>query len=78
MASPIDEFDLDLIPDPVIARQLGVTLMTIWRWDQDPKLGFPKRIKIKTRNYRAASELAAWRDKMVRNSARAIKKAVAS
>lgn len=78
MTSKNDKFDLDLIPDPEIARQLGVTLMTIWRWDHSPEMGFPKRIKINTRNYRSASDLAAWRDKLVRQSVRDAKKAARS
>jgi len=77
MSPKIDKkFDLDLVPDPVIAKQMGVTLMTLYRWTKEsPELGFPKVVKIKTRNYRVASELTAWRDKMVRGGA---KKAVRS
>lgn len=71
MSPKIDKrFDLDLVPDPVIAKQLGVTLMTIYRWDHSPNVGFPKAVKINTRNYRVASELTAWRDKLVRASAK--------
>lgn len=58
----------DLVPDPKVARSLGVTLMTLWRWTRDPELRFPKRIKIKTRNYRSQRELDAWRERMVRKS----------
>lgn len=31
--------------------------MTLYRWDRDPDLGFPKPIKICNRNYRAELEL---------------------
>jgi hypothetical protein len=65
------DFDLDLVPDPVIARQLGVTLMTIWRWSHDPQMGFPTRVKVGKRNYRGASELMAWRDRLAREGAKA-------
>lgn len=78
MTSKNDKFDLDLVPDPEVARQFGVTLMTIWRWDQTPAMGFPKRIKINTRNYRKASEVLAWRDKLFRQGTRTAKKAVRS
>lgn len=58
----------NLIPDPAVARRFGVTLMTLWRWDHDPELGFPKRIKIRTRNYRRESELDAWEVRMARKA----------
>jgi hypothetical protein len=28
----------ELVPDPQVAREFNVTLMTLWRWDRDPKL----------------------------------------
>jgi hypothetical protein len=40
---------------PQVAREFNVTLMTLWRWDRDPKLaklGWEPPIKIRTRNYR--------------------------
>jgi predicted DNA-binding transcriptional regulator AlpA len=69
MNPKIKDFDLGLIPDPEVARQLGVTLMTIWRWDHDPSMGFPKPIRLRTRKYRRASDLIAWRDSLVREAA---------
>jgi predicted DNA-binding transcriptional regulator AlpA len=63
------DFDLGLIPDPEVARTLGVTLMTIYRWDHDPSMGFPKPIRLKTRKYRSAKELTEWRDGLVREAA---------
>lgn len=38
----------------------GVSDMTIWRWLQDPKMGFPKPIKIKTRNYWKSIDVDTW------------------
>ena len=64
-----DNSDFVLIPDPAVARRFGVTLMTLWRWDHDPEVGFPKRIKIRTRNYRRESELNAWENRMARKGA---------
>ena len=49
-----------LLPDPVVCRRYEVTAMTIWRWDHDPELGFPKPIRIKRRKYRYESELEAF------------------
>jgi hypothetical protein len=45
----------ELVPDPQVAREFNVTLMTLWRWDRDPKLaelGWEPPVKIRTRNYR--------------------------
>jgi hypothetical protein len=44
-----------LVPDPTVAKEFHVSLMTLWRWDQDPakrELGWPPKIKIGPRNYR--------------------------
>lgn len=46
-----------LIPDHVVARRYGVHATTIWRWDRDPDLNFPKPIRIRGRKYRCAAEL---------------------
>jgi hypothetical protein len=35
------DHDDDLVPDPKVILEFGVTAMTLWRWDQDPELGFP-------------------------------------
>jgi hypothetical protein len=45
----------ELVPDPQVAREFNVTLMTLWRWDRDPKLaelGWEPPVKIRKRNYR--------------------------
>ena len=34
--------------------------MTLWRWDRDPGLNFPKPIRIRGRKYRDESELNAF------------------
>ena len=49
-----------LLPDPKVAEGYGVSLMTIWRWDHDPRLNFPKAIYIRGRKYRDADELSAF------------------
>ena len=33
-----DDAPDELVPDPQVAREFNVTLMTLWRWDHDPKL----------------------------------------
>ena len=50
-----------LIPDPVVARKLGVTPMTLYRRTRDPKLNFPQPVKFgpqkNARCYRKGREL---------------------
>ena len=42
-----DDQDVDtLVPDPQVQREFGITSMTLWRWTNDPLLGFPPPIKI--------------------------------
>ena len=60
-----------LVPDPLVAEEFSVTLMTIWRWDQDDAkraLGWPPKIKIGTRNYRNRSKLEAFKDNVLRRA----------
>lgn len=52
---------IELVPDSVVKRELGVSLMTLWRWSHDPKLKFPRAKKIRERNYRDRRELEAWK-----------------
>ena len=34
--------------------------MTLWRWDHDPNLKFPKPVRIRGRKYRDEAELDAF------------------
>ena len=54
----------ELVPDPQVAREFNVTLMTLWRWDRDPKLaelGWEPPVKIRTRNYRRRRPLEKFK-----------------
>ena len=53
-----------LIPDPVVAQEFGVTLMTVYRWSNDPTMGFPPKIQIRTRNYRRRRDIDAFKKRM--------------
>lgn len=48
------------LPDPKVCERYGITSMTLWRWDHDPHLNFPKPIRVKLRKYRDEAELKAW------------------
>jgi hypothetical protein len=49
-----------LLPDPLVCARYSVTPMTLYRWDRDPALGFPKPIYIRSRKYRDEAQLEAW------------------
>jgi hypothetical protein len=59
------------VPDSVVARELGVTLMTVWRYDHDPemdKLGWPARVQIRKRNSRSRNQLEKFKAAMLRRA----------
>ena len=58
----------ELVPDPKVCREFSVSAMTLWRWTQDQKLGFPPRIKIRKRNFRSRKALDAFKHKLMRNA----------
>jgi predicted DNA-binding transcriptional regulator AlpA len=55
-----------LVPDPIVAKEFGgITLMTLYRWTNDPKLGFPPPIKIRTKNFRSRRALEDFKARMI-------------
>jgi predicted DNA-binding transcriptional regulator AlpA len=46
-----------LVPDPQVCRRYGVHTSTLYNWDHDPMLGFPKPIRIRNRKFRDEDEL---------------------
>jgi hypothetical protein len=63
--------DIDqLVPDPQFARELGITLMSLWRWDRDPALQdhLPPRLKIRNRNFRRRSLIEAFKAYLLRSA----------
>ena len=60
-----------LVPDPQVADEFNVSLMTLWRWTRDEKLGFPEAIKIRNRNFRSRNALEAFKEKLLRDAIRA-------
>jgi predicted DNA-binding transcriptional regulator AlpA len=60
-----------LIPDPAVAKEFGITLMTIWRWDNDPKkiaLGWPPKVQLGKRNYRHRSQLELFKSNLLQRA----------
>jgi hypothetical protein len=49
-----------LLPDRKVAQRYGVCLRTLWRWDRNPRLGFPRPVTINKRHYRIEAELDAF------------------
>jgi hypothetical protein len=56
------------VPDPSVAEEFDVTLMSLWRWDRDPKkaaLGWPPKIQIGKRNFRSRNQLEAFKKNLM-------------
>jgi hypothetical protein len=58
----------ELVPDPKVAAEFGVTPMTLWRWDNDPALDFPQKITIRRRNFRSRKALDAFKARMLKRA----------
>jgi predicted DNA-binding transcriptional regulator AlpA len=63
-----DEVAGELVPDPQVCREFGVTAMTVWRWDHDPELNFPPPIRIRRRKFRHRRALEDFKRQLVRNA----------
>jgi predicted DNA-binding transcriptional regulator AlpA len=59
------------------ATYLGVTAMTIWRWERDPKLAFPAATVIHGRKYWSRDDIDAWMRRMATSKATAAEKVAA-
>ena len=58
-----------LVPDPIVAKEFGgVSLMTIYRWTNDPELGFPPPIKIRTKNFRSRRAIEEFKARIMRTA----------
>jgi predicted DNA-binding transcriptional regulator AlpA len=57
-----------LVPDPQVLKEFGITNMCLWRWDQDPRVGFPPKIKIGPRNYRSRHLIEEFKAKLFREA----------
>jgi hypothetical protein len=64
-----------LVPDATARAELGgVSKMTWWRWQRDPRmaaLGFPVAITLCDRTYRSRAELEAFKARLMREAIKA-------
>jgi predicted DNA-binding transcriptional regulator AlpA len=58
MSAALD--NLELIPDPQLAKKLGKSLRTLARWDEKPEMDFPQPVVINKRKHRRVREIEAW------------------
>jgi hypothetical protein len=56
----------ELVPDPVVWREFGISAMTGWRWTRDPELQFPSAVQIRGRNFRSRRQLEAFKSRLLR------------
>jgi hypothetical protein len=56
-----------LVPDHIVRNEFGdVSLMTIYRWTNDPTLGFPPPIKLRNKNFRSRCALEDFKARLMR------------
>jgi hypothetical protein len=56
-----DEF----VPDPEVRRELNINEMRLHRWERDPRLNFPPKIKIRGHNFRSRKALEDFKARMI-------------
>lgn len=69
----------DLVPDEQVRREFGnISTMTLWRWDNDPALGFPPPVMIRKRKFRSRRLLEEFKQRMVETAIAARSRVVVS
>jgi predicted DNA-binding transcriptional regulator AlpA len=63
-----DDTPDELVPDPQVLKEFGIIPMTLWRWDNDPRVGFPPARRIGPRKYRSRRELEEFKAKLLREA----------
>jgi hypothetical protein len=59
------------VADSVVAQELGVSTMTLWRYDHDDKMisaGWPAKIVMGRRNYRSRKALEDFKANLLRRA----------
>lgn len=57
------------IPDKDVCARYGISPMTLWRWDRNPALKFPKPIRINRRKYRDEKDLESFEQSRISKAA---------
>jgi hypothetical protein len=60
----------ELVPDQQVRAEFGITRMTLYRWSEDPTLGFPPKILIRDRGYRSRHAVEAFKARMLAQAIR--------
>jgi hypothetical protein len=62
---------VEYVPDPLVAKEFHVSLMTLWRWDQSQAkrdLGWPAKVQIGPRNYRHRGQLESFKQNLLQRA----------
>jgi predicted DNA-binding transcriptional regulator AlpA len=66
----MNDLDNRLITSAEVRRIFGgISDMSLWRWVNDPALGFPQPVYIQRRRFWNAQEIEAFRARMTEQSA---------
>jgi len=77
MSTPVARAEPDeLVPDSRVAAELGVSAMTLWRYEHDETLNFPIAIVVRNRKFRSRKMLEAWKDGLLAAALKGRHKAV--
>jgi hypothetical protein len=58
----------ELVPDPQVQREFGISKMTLHRWTNDPRLRFPPKVKIRERNFRSRKQIETFKARVLRQA----------
>jgi predicted DNA-binding transcriptional regulator AlpA len=58
------------VPDSVVAKELGITVMSLWRRTNDPDGQFPPPIKVSGRNFRSRKQVEEYKARKLREAMR--------
>jgi hypothetical protein len=64
MKATKEEFD-QLVPDRQVMHEFNISAMALHRWDKDPELGFPPKIKIRKHNFRSRRQIEEFKTKLL-------------
>jgi|1185.fasta_scaffold36600_2 hypothetical protein len=60
-----DDTPDEFVPDPQVRRELNINPMRLHRWERDPRLNFPPKIKIRGHNFRSRKAVEDFKQRMI-------------